>query len=76
VEHAAPLLVVVGPFEQNSFIIAELKGIFEFVEVEVRINMVTRTVWLFFPWNGQNPIIFTPQSVLFRVYIQVALSYR
>jgi len=39
VEHAAPLLVVVGPFEQNSFIIVEVKGIFEFVEVEGRVNM-------------------------------------
>ncbi len=39
VEHAAPLLVVVGPFEQNSLIIVECEGIFEFVEVEVRVNM-------------------------------------
>jgi hypothetical protein len=28
-----------GCRRQNSFIIAELKGIFEFVEVEVRIHM-------------------------------------
>jgi len=31
---------------------------------------------LYFLLKRPNPIMFTPQSVLFRVYIQVALPYR